>query len=301
MTLKQLEAFYWAATLGSFSLAATRLHVTQSSLSKRIAELEDDLGSALFDRTGQRAIPTDAGVRLLDHAAHMLEVESRIRGDLGGGPVRGSSRFGISELIATTWFPNFVARVQREHPHLALEPQVDLTNGLLRKLERGELDFAIIPGPAASAALASEKIGELEYCWMAAPQRLAKGTMLRAQHFQEHPVITLSPEAGLAQAFERWLAAQQLQIPRALTCNSLTALIALVTAGLGISFFPRRYVEPYVRAGKLVELASDPPLPRLAYCFHWRAADTRMAVASLRRIAHETADFTLTAPLVPAL
>lgn len=43
MTLKQIEAFYWAANLGSFSIAALRLHVTQSSLSKRIVELEESV------------------------------------------------------------------------------------------------------------------------------------------------------------------------------------------------------------------------------------------------------------------
>ena len=52
MTLKQLEAFYWAATCASFAVAAERLHLSVSSLSKRIAELEDALGRPLFDRSG---------------------------------------------------------------------------------------------------------------------------------------------------------------------------------------------------------------------------------------------------------
>jgi DNA-binding transcriptional LysR family regulator len=55
MTLKQIEAFYWAAKLGSFAIAAQRLHVTQSSLSKRIAELEQSVGATLFDRTNRSA------------------------------------------------------------------------------------------------------------------------------------------------------------------------------------------------------------------------------------------------------
>jgi DNA-binding transcriptional LysR family regulator len=300
MTLKQLEAFYWAATLGSFSIAASRLHVTQSSLSKRIAELESDLGKPLFDRSGQRAIVTDAGQRLLDHAAQMLDIESRIRADVDtASTVRGNSRFGISELIAVTWFPHFVTRVRRAHPNLVLEPQVDLTQGLEKKLERGDLDFAVIPGPAASPNLAHEKVGELEYRWMASPERLAKGTVLTPAHFIEHPVITLSPEAGLSRAFERWAAEQNLDVPRALTCNSLTALIALAVAGVGISFFPRVYIEPYVRAGKLVELVSEPPLPNLSYYFHWRAGDTRAAVTSLRKITLEVANFSLGSPLWP--
>ncbi|TAL81374.1 MAG: hypothetical protein EPN46_05365 [Candidimonas sp.] len=96
----------------------------------------------------------------------------------------------------------------------------------------------------------------MEYRWLASPDRLPKGTVLTPQHFAERPVITLSPEAGLSRAFERWTAQQNLNIPCALICNSLTALIALVIAGVGISFFPRNYIEYFVRAGKLVELVS---------------------------------------------
>lgn len=50
MTLKQLEAFYWAATCVNFTVAAERVHLSVSSLSKRIAELEASLGVELFDR-----------------------------------------------------------------------------------------------------------------------------------------------------------------------------------------------------------------------------------------------------------
>lgn len=68
MTLKQLEAFYWAATCASFAVAADRLHLSLSSLSKRIAELESALGLDLFDRSGHRAVLTAAGERLLPQA-----------------------------------------------------------------------------------------------------------------------------------------------------------------------------------------------------------------------------------------
>jgi len=292
MTFKQLEAFYWAATLHSFSVAAARLHVTQSTLSKRVAELESDLGKALFDRSGQRAILTDAGERLLAHAAQMLDIEGRIRADLDvSGPVRGTCRLGISELVAATWFPEFVSRVNRRYPHLALEPQVDLTLALEKRLERGDLDFAVIPGPSEHPALAQEKIGELEYRWMASPQRLPKGTVLHRRHLAEHPVITLNPQSRLSRTFDEWARQQGIQVPRALVCNSLSALIALTIAGVGISYFPRIHVQPYVRAGKLVELVSRPRLATLSYYVQWRKDDRRAMIAALKDIVLSTADF----------
>src|SRR3569832_158281 len=131
MTLKQLEAFYWAAKLGTFAIAADRLHVTQSSLSKRVAELEADLGQTLFDRSSRRAALTRAGEILLEKAAQMLEFEREIRASLEyQQQVRGTCRFGLSELVATTWFPSLAARVDQEYGALTLEPQVGLARGV---------------------------------------------------------------------------------------------------------------------------------------------------------------------------
>jgi DNA-binding transcriptional LysR family regulator len=292
MTLKQLEAFYWAATLGSFSAAASRLHITQSTLSKRIAELESNLLKVLFDRSGQRPILTDVGEHLLEHASQMLDIENRIRSGLAGAnSIRGVCHFGVSELVVSTWFPDFVARVNRIFPNLVLEPEVDLTQRLEKRLERGDLDFAVIPGPSASPQLMHDKVGELEYRWMASPQRLPKGTLLTKAHFAKHPVITLNAEAGLSRVFDQWAKQQHLEIPRALTCNSLTALIALAIAGVGISYFPRTYISPLVQARKLVELRSEVALPNLSYCFHWRAGDTRAVIKDVRKLIQETADF----------
>ena len=79
MTLKQIEAFYWAATLASFSLAAERLCLSQSSLSKRLGELETQLGKILFDRSGHRAVLTTAGQTLLPQARKLLRVADEVR------------------------------------------------------------------------------------------------------------------------------------------------------------------------------------------------------------------------------
>ncbi|WP_448647493.1 LysR family transcriptional regulator [Pseudomonas mohnii] len=292
MTLKQLEAFYWATVLGSFARAAARLHVSQSTLSKRIGELEQDLGQILFDRNSQRIALTDAGLSLVDRAGQMLEIEGGIRADLAiGGVIRGPLRCGITELVAATWFPLFVERTNRDFKGLALEPQVDLSAGLERKLERGELDFAVIPGPSTSPLLMGVKVSELDYRWMAAPSRLSAGTLLKATHFTQHPVISLNPDSRLSRTFDEWTHNQGLDIPRTVVCNSLTALIALTVSGVGISYFPRTYLRYFIRSGKLVELNSEPPLPTLSYYFNWRKDDHRHIVKAMKEIVLEIADF----------
>lgn len=251
-TLKQLEAFYLAATLGSFSVAAQRLHVTQSSLSKRIAELEQSVGAGLFDRKTKRAHLTEAGTSLLPVAARMLELSESIPGTFGEQPVlSGTCRFGISELGALTWLPRLVARVRAEHPQVVLQPQVDLGGRLERQVVRGELDFAVVVGPPDDPSIGSHVVGEVDFAWMAAPSRINARGVLKLQDLAQHPVITMSEGSGVTRAFETWAGEHGLRLQRIVASNSLMAIIGLTVADIGISCLPQAGMGPlkshYVR------------------------------------------------------
>ncbi|HZR01728.1 MAG TPA: LysR family transcriptional regulator, partial [Burkholderiales bacterium] len=239
MTLKQLEAFYLAANLGSFALAAQRLHVTQSSLSKRIAELETVVDCELFDRSSKRARLTEAGNRLMPVVAQMLELKDAVRDAAHSEKaLSGTCRFGISELGALTWLPRLIARVRREHPLLLLQPHVDLGRQLERQVLRGELDFAVVAGVPEDLRLTSKAVGEVRFAWMASPQRIRAGKVLNAEALQRHPVITMTEGSKLTRQFDVWAAEQNLRLKRIVTSNSLMAIVGLTIADIGISFLP---------------------------------------------------------------
>lgn len=292
MTLKQLEAFYLAATLGSFGLAAQRAHVTQSSLSKRIAELELWVGTTLFDRSGQRARLTEAGHRLLPSAAQMLELREGIRDGLNASAtLAGSCRFGVSELGALTWLPSFVARMRIEHPGLMLQPHVDLGRRLERQVLRGELDFAVVPGPPEDSNITSHVVGDVRFSWIAAPGRLRAGKVLTTDDLSDHPVITMTEGSGLTRAFEAWAAEQGLRMQRIVASNSLMAIVGLTIADVGLSFLPEDFMQLWVERGALVAFRSEPPLPSLPYCFLHRMDDRRAMIGSLLRCVADLAQF----------
>jgi LysR family cyn operon transcriptional activator len=100
MTLKQLEAFYWAASCASFSLAAERVHVTQSTLSHQIRQLEDEVGKPLFERIDKRVLITEEGELFLGYAMKALKEVDLAIGALKGaaGELSGSLRIGTEEL-----------------------------------------------------------------------------------------------------------------------------------------------------------------------------------------------------------
>jgi len=294
MTLKQLQAFYWAAKLGTFAIAARRLHVTQSSLSKRIAELETDLGQMLFDRNSRRATLTAAGEMLLEKAGVMLEFEREIRAGLAPQQqqtIRGVCRFGLTELAATTWFPSFAARLEQGYPDVVLEPRVALSKPLESMTARGELDVASIAGAVSVPELTSRTVADVELVWTASPSRLRRRTVLGPADFEAHPIIDNPHDSGLSEAFESWTRANGIRLGKTIPCNSRAAIIALTIAGVGISFQPRKYVQPLFDRGLLVPVESEAPMPRMPYNLIWRRDDDRPLIRTIVNLVQEEADF----------
>jgi DNA-binding transcriptional LysR family regulator len=292
VTLKQIEAFYWAANLGSFSIAAERLHVTQSSLSKRIQELEDGMGVQLFERSGRRAQLTDRGQRVVPVARQMLELKGALKAAVTDSPrLAGTCRFGVSELASLTWLPDFIRVVRADHPELVLQPYVDLGRNLERRVVKGELDFAVAAGPAEHASVQARLVARVEYGWIASPARCAAGSVLSLADLERHPVITMPEGSGSTRAFDAWAAEHGLRVQRTLACNSLMAIVGLTLADMGISFLPAPFTRPWIQRGTLVALHGNPPLPSLPYYFVQRTDDQRDLLKAMHGYVMRVAQF----------
>ena len=298
MTLKQLEAFYWAAASSSFAVAADRLHVSQSSLSKRIAELEGQLRKALFDRSGHRAALTDAGQQLLPLARRMLGLADEMRSlSNEDGSLHGHCRFGVGELAALTWLPDLVAQARALYPDLVLEPYVDLGAALEQRVESGELDFAVVAGYSPRSSIASVAIADVRFSWAAAPALVGQQRSVTARLLQEMPLITMPAAAGPTRMLEHWLAVNNLEAGRRLTCNNLAAIASLIAAGVGIGLFPNGWLKQMAARRAVVELKSRPALPALQYTFQWRRDDSRPLLKRMREAVDAAVDFSKPSPL----
>lgn len=292
MTLKQLEAFYWAATCASFALAAERLHLTVSSLSKRLSELDADLGTPLFDRTGHRARLTEAGQRLLPLAADLLQRAEQLRGAVGDGrALGGECHLGSGELSSMTWLPRAVAWLRERHPALQMRLEVDIGARLAQRLEQGELDGAVIAGAARRSGLSAVPLGRAAFVWCAAPAVAAKVARLDAQAWLRHTLVGLPRGSGITQVQDAWLARAGAQPGAQLSCSHWGGVAGLLAAGQGIGLLPRGLADGLMRRGTLRKLAVAEPPPALDYGFHFRHGDPRPLVAALRQACLETADF----------
>jgi DNA-binding transcriptional LysR family regulator len=302
MTLKQLEAFFWAATSRSFVLAAERVHVTVSSLSKRIAELESSLGTALFDRSAQRAVLTDAGTRLLPLAAVLLAQAQKLREDMGAPlALVGACRFGVGELVALTWLPRLVAEGSRLHANLRLEPHVAPDEDLERRVLAGELDFAVVAGRTRHAALASSAVVDaaFEWCIASAAAQGGERPRVRAAGGWLAPLPLVGPAAGsaLAQVIDDWLDANGATPPGRIECHHWGAMVDIVLGGGGIAPLPAGWAHELAAQGRVRTVNGSTPLAPLRYALVSLRNDPRPLLGAMRKLIRAAADFSRPARL----
>jgi len=286
MTLKQLEAFYWAASCASFALAADRLNISVSSLSKRITELEQHIGGLLFNREGRRAQLSPLGENLLDDAADLLR---RADGFVSMAAQRrgagGRCRLGVGELTSLTWMAAYIKHAQDASPGLIISPQVQLGDVLQQKVANGELDCAIVAGASSSAAIASHLIGQATFTWVASPGVASLRRRWRAADIVAQTIVCLPEGAGTTRLLDQWLNRHALAPVRQMHCDTMGGVAALLQEGLGIGFLPGAWADALIARGKLARLAHAPALPPMAYTFQWRRDDRRPMLRDMRAAA----------------
>src|SRR5271170_1203404 len=119
MELHQLRYLVAVAETGSFTRASERNHISQPSLSQQILKLERELGHKLFHRLGRRAVPTEAGVALLERARRILkEVDDATRDLRDDADAMRRINVGASSTIAPYLLPRLLTRCRKLHPNL---------------------------------------------------------------------------------------------------------------------------------------------------------------------------------------
>lgn len=299
MTLKQLEAFYWAATCINFAVAAERLHLSISSLSKRITELEESLEQPLFDRSGHKAVLTEAGQQLLPKARDLLESAAAVRNAFTGSEgFSGKCRFGVGELSALTWLPGFIAQAGKAHPKLELEPYVDVGAVLEQRVDKGELDFAIIAGRSSRQAIRSQPITQAHFVWMASPALAKRSGSINAPLLSDYPLISQPPGAGTTRIIDDWLLGQGITTEKRIFCNNWGAIAGMLIEGIGVGILPKGWAEKMVKRKQLHVLKAVPELAPLAYSFQWRRDDVRPVLREMSSLARRVADFSMSSNLL---
>ena len=145
MEFRHLKTFRTVADLLSFSKAAERLYMAQSSVSAQIKSLEEELDLKLVDRIGRRVIVTDAGQKLYAYARRIADMTDEIRAEVAGDKnVGGTLTVRVPETLAATYMPEVVKCFRKDNPNVGLN-LINCTDKQLREeLNSGRIDLAFL-------------------------------------------------------------------------------------------------------------------------------------------------------------
>lgn len=287
LTLVQIETLYWVARLGGFSAAARHLSTSQPAISARIRQLEEQLGARLLERDRRGVRMTAKGQALYAEAEALIQQIGRIRKDICDPTVvTGTIRLGVAELVAVTWLSTLVSRLNEQYPGLRVELDIDLTLSLFAKMETGELDMALLPGPITDSRLCSQSLGSVPFAWMASPALQLPRRALTPVDLARWPIITLSYQSNLHRVLEEWFAHANAELRRVDICNSLTVVTEMVVSGIGLGYLAVSQTRSLVEQGRLLVLETAPPIAPLEYfAVHPRRSTQPMASVVARLAA----------------
>jgi len=255
MDTANLQTFIAAAELKSFSLAAEQLYLTQPAVSKRVATLEAELGTTLFDRIARRVSLTEAGRALLPRAKTILrEIEDsrRLISNLTG-TMAGQLNIGTSHHIGLHRLPPVLRQFSRSYPDVVLDLQFMDSEAACRAVQTGDLELGIVTLPLEPLAdLKSELIWPDPLDIVVAHEHpLAKKSRLDFQQLTEYPAILPSPSTYTRQLLERSVAQAGGKLVASMTTNYLETIKMMVSVGLGWSVLPRSMLNEELLAMKI--------------------------------------------------
>jgi len=160
MELRHLQHFIAVAEELNFTRAAERVHVTQSTLSHQIRQLEDEIGYVLFDRATNHVALTDAGEVFLAFAIKALQEVDLGLGALkhGSAEMAGALRIGATNTFNLGFIPKCVATFLARHPGVRVCVEELSADDIRAKLNRGDLDIGIAYRPAEPSDLVFEPL-----------------------------------------------------------------------------------------------------------------------------------------------
>ena len=273
MEFKQLRTFVEVVRHGGFTQAAQHLHISQSAVSKQVAQLEHSLSTTLFDRFGSHVRLTVAGQVVLQRAEGMLRLHKELLSELDdlSHLERGELKLGLPLLGGNALFANLFAEYRRRYPNI----QVQLLEGGSLNIEQavlsGELELGGSLTPKNNQAFSWQPFcDEPLDALLPANHPLADGGSVRLEQLAETPFLLYQRSFVLNDRVVQ--ACQQMGFTPKEGGRSGQSdfLVALVAAGQGVVLLPsvvaRELVRPDVIRLKLIA----PDTLRWDIAFIWR-------------------------------
>ena len=261
--LPHLYVFVTVVECGSFQAAARRLELPRSSVSKRVAQLEQQLGLRLLQRSTRRLNLTAEGKALLDAASPLLPAVQRLshltqESQLAQGQLTGHVVITSSTLLGERFLIPLLSDVKQAFPGVVVELRL---NDEVVDLIADGVDLALRIGKLPDSSLVARQIGIKRWGCLASPNYLARHPAPQTPYeLAEHQCIVLKTSTY---RLDHWSFQQpggdsfQLKISESSIADDGRTLVAMASSGMGVIWGDPAWVKAEIAAGKLTEILQD--------------------------------------------
>ena len=257
LDIRLLRTFRAVADSRSFTAAAKKLKLTQSSVSQQVIALERDLGTPLFKRSNKYVGLTTAGEIFLQCARQVIDNLDRVRGLLADQTkaTSGHLSIGAPALFCHSLFPLVLSAFHERFPGVALSVITTDPDSMAARLAHRELDLAVLPFPIRQQSLATVQMGRDELVGVVAVENeLAGRGRVEAVELKGRPLIVPNPGNKLWAEWDSFLIQAGVFPNIVVETDDLDLAKQLAIRGHGVTVAPRWAIAREIESGSLAAL-----------------------------------------------
>lgn len=247
MDISALQAFIAVARCESFSKASEQLFITQPAVSKRVASLEDELGTRLFNRINRQISLTEAGKQLLPKAQDLVNqaVDMQRYATNLNEDIAGVLSISISHHIALYRMPPILREFNQLHPNVELDIHFEDSDQAYNAVEHGDIEFAIITLPSELPLNLVSEVAWTDdlHIVTGLEHTLTQAAGISLVSLSQYPCVLPSVETETHQIMQRVFDTAGLTMNVQMSTNNLQSLKMLVVAGMGWSLLPATMLD----------------------------------------------------------
>jgi LysR family transcriptional regulator, hydrogen peroxide-inducible genes activator len=271
VTLRQLRYFDALARHGHFGRAAETCAISQPALSMQIKEMEEALGGMLLERSARQVALTRFGEEIAERVRDILRSVDEL-GDFARASrdrLAGRLRIGMIPTIAPYLLPKVIENLARMHPEIDIHIRETLTPKLIQELAEGRLDTAIVALPVSESSLT--EVALFSENFLLVRSRKDEGTPVPSSRALREMRLLLLEEGHCFRDQALSFCNMQSSPPREmLDANSLSTLVQMVSAGIGVTLIPEMAVPVETRSASVSVARFRNPQPSRTIGMVWR-------------------------------
>jgi LysR family hydrogen peroxide-inducible transcriptional activator len=269
VTMRQLRYFDALARHGHFGRAAESCSISQPALSMQIKEMEEALGGMLLERSARQVALTRFGEELAERVRDILRSVDEL-GDFARASrdrLAGRLRIGMIPTVAPYLLPRIIGNLTRMHPELDIQVRETLTPRLIEELDEGRLDTAILALPTSEPSLT--EVALFTENFLLVRPRKDEGTPVPSSEMLREMRLLLLEEGHCFR--DQALSFCKSSPPREmLDANSLSTLVQMVSAGIGVTLIPEMAVSVETKSAAVSVARFKNPQPSRTIGMVWR-------------------------------